>query len=104
VDVTLVQSDDLGYHFGMFEAGDRLTLRWMLSNPLIAGHYFFGCGCRYALEEKFMDRRVDAIEFPIVDIRQTWGIIDPIQELQIKIVRADTSREIAVNTSGESAG
>jgi hypothetical protein len=95
VEVTLAQSDLLGYHFGDFAAGDKLTLRWVLSNPLVPGSYFFGCGCRYPFEEKFMARRVDAVKFPIADVKNVGGLVNPFEELKIETTRApDTSTAV----------
>jgi ABC-type polysaccharide/polyol phosphate transport system ATPase subunit len=88
VEVTLVQSNQLGYRFGQFDAGDRLTLRWVLTNLFVPGNYFFGCGCRYPHEERFMVRRVDAIKFPIADVRVVGGVVNPIEELKVTTVRA----------------
>jgi teichoic acid transport system ATP-binding protein len=88
VEVALASSDYLGYEFGKFKPGDRLTLKWTLDLNLNPGTYFFGCGCRYASGNRFMSRRVDAAKFPIVDRAVMGGIINPFRELSLEHIRA----------------
>jgi ABC-type polysaccharide/polyol phosphate transport system ATPase subunit len=80
-EITLAGSDQLGYRFGTFAPGDRLTLRWTVAPRLNVGSYFFGCGCYNPARERFMARRVDALRFPIIDVQAVGGIINSFVDL-----------------------
>jgi len=88
VEVVLASSERLGYEFGPFSAGNKITVRWSMDLNLNAGSYFFGCGVRYGHTDKFLARRQDAVKFPIADLAIVGGLINPVRELS---VTADSS-------------
>jgi len=100
MEVCTASSDYMGYEFGSFEPGDRLTLKWTLDLNLNPGTYFFGCGCRYANESRFMSRRVDAMKFPIVDNPTFGGIVNVFRDLKIEKTLANAESEPQMNADG----
>jgi teichoic acid transport system ATP-binding protein len=83
VEVCTAATDYMGYEFGQVKRGERLTLRWTLDLNLNPGTYFFGCGCRYPNESRFLSRRVDAVKFPIVDNPTFGGIVNVFRDLKV---------------------
>jgi ABC-type polysaccharide/polyol phosphate transport system ATPase subunit len=84
VEVTTAGSEKLGYTFPAAKKGQTMIVRWKLDLTLNPGSYFFGCGVRYGNTDTFMDRRVDAVKFPIADLLVVGGIVNPIREVTVR--------------------
>jgi ABC-type polysaccharide/polyol phosphate transport system ATPase subunit len=84
VEVTTAGTEKLGYTFPAVKKGQTVVVRWSLELTLNPASYFFGCGVRYGGTDTFLDRRVDAVKFPIADLLVVGGIVNPITVVSVR--------------------
>jgi ABC-2 type transport system ATP-binding protein len=96
VGLLLVNADAVGvFNFGIpvgetegqraVKAGQRVTVRAELENPLVAGRYFVHCGVNRAFEGGIALYVQNAIDFLVFGGPQTRGLVYPSLEIEAEI-------------------
>jgi ABC-2 type transport system ATP-binding protein len=96
VGLLLVNADAVGvFNFGIpvgeaegqraVRAGQRVTVRAELENPLVAGRYFVHCGINRAFEGGIALYVQNAIDFLVFGGPQTRGLVYPALEIEAEI-------------------